>query len=108
MRNFRLHRHATKYVRLKHSHWLRLKEHPIIVPLTTLLVLLVITAVGFVFFRSQTIGANDSHVVILTYDKKQQAIPTRAAKVGDLLKRLKIQLNSGDVVEPGLNTNIVE
>ncbi len=108
MRKFKFRKFSKKYVSSKRKRLLRFKNHPFIVPVTTLISLLFITAVAFVALGGQTVGAGDSHVVILTNDKKQTTVPTRAPTVGELLKRLKIKINKGDVVEPDLTTNIVE
>lgn len=89
-------------------HPLRLKNHPFIVPVITFLVLFFATLFIFVGTGGQSLKPSDSHVVIVSYDKKKQTIPTRAATVGDLLKNLNITVNQGDVVEPTRDTQIVE
>ncbi len=87
-----------------------LPKHPFVVPLITFLVLFSASAVGFVLWssRGQTLRPQDSHVTIVSYDKKQQTIPTRANNVGEVLERLNITLATGDVVEPAKETPIVE
>ena len=99
---------SPKYVRAKRKRLLKFKHHPFIVPVTTLTVLIILTTVGLISLDDQSIGAADSHVVIVSHDKKQQTIPTRAPNVGELLKRLSITLHEGDIVEPSLDTEIVE
>jgi resuscitation-promoting factor RpfB len=47
-----------------------------------------------------------SNVVVVNYDKEERTIPTDAKNVGELLKRLEIKLNEGDVVEPAVSTEI--
>lgn len=108
MRKPRLKKLSPKYVFSKRSRILRLKNHPIMVPIVTLLALLFISGLIFIIVGDQTVGAGDSHVVILTDNKKKETLPTRATNVGDLLKRLNLKLNNGDVVEPSVNTAIVE
>lgn len=85
-----------------------LKNHPLIVPVVTFLVLFFITAAVFVFSGGKTLQPDDSHVVIVTYDQKRQTVPTRAATVGGLLTKLGVILREGDVVEPAKDTPIVE
>ena len=92
----------------KRHRLLKLKNHPFIVPVTTLLVLLVITVVLYIRLGAQTLAPSDSHVAIVSFDKKQQTIPTKAPNVGELLKRLDIKLYEGDIVEPTAETPIVE
>ncbi len=104
----KLKKFSPKYVSSKRRRLLRVKNHPLIVPVTTFLVLLVLTAVGYVILSSQSIGSGDSHVIILTVDRNKRTIPTRATTVGDFLKRVKIKINSGDVVEPAQSSQIVE
>jgi len=93
---------------LHRFHPLRLKNHPFIVPVTVFLILFFVTLFVFVSTGGQTLKPSDSHVVIVSYDKKKQTIPTRASNVGDLLKNLNITVNPGDVVEPSQDTQIVE
>ncbi len=87
---------------------LRLKSHPFVVPVITLVLLFFVTIVAFVGFNATTIGPGDSRVVQLFVDGESQTLPTRAKTVGDLLKRLDIKINEGDVVEPKANAQILE
>ncbi len=58
---------------------------------------------------SKTLKPSDSHVVFLFDSGKKQTIDTKAATVGDLLKKLQsLKLIDQDVVEPDKNTPIVE
>ncbi len=86
----------------------RLKGHPFIVPVVTLIVLVTITLFGIVFFNATTIGPADSHVVTVFVDDQEQIIPTRAKTVAELLIKLGVTLNEGDVVEPALETPIYQ
>lgn len=97
-----------KYVIAKRHRLWKLKNHPFAVPITTLLVLLAITVFLYIRLGTQTLAPSDSHVAIVTFDKKQQTIPTKAPNVGELLKRLNIMLYEGDIVEPTADTPIVE
>ena len=87
---------------------LRLKNHPFVVPVITFMLLFFITIVAVVGFNGTTIGPGDSRVVQLFVDGQSQTLPTRAKTVGDLLKRLDIKINEGDVVEPKTNAQILE
>lgn len=86
----------------------RLRKHPFIVPVITLLVLVFITLAGLVSFNATTLGPADSRVVHVYADGHEQTLPTRAPTVGNLLERLNIPLNDGDVVEPSVDTQILE
>lgn len=87
---------------------LNLRHHPFVVPVLTFLVLFFVSLVAFVAFNGRTVTASDSHIVIFNNNKNVETLPTRAGTVGDLLKRLNITLNEGDVVEPTVDTPIVE
>lgn len=79
------------------------------VPLATFSVLLLLTILGLIIFNngSPTLKPIDSNIVIVTHDKTEQTVPTRARTVGELLERLNITLRDGDVVEPSQDTEIV-
>lgn len=67
--------------------------------------------VGIVFFYrggSETFRPSDSHVVFLFDNGKKQTIDTKARTVGELTGRLPLSLISEDVIEPSLDTPIVE
>lgn len=98
----------SKNNRLTRRKLLRLKDHPFLIPVLTFLLLFFITIGAFVSFSATTIGPADSRVVNLFIDGQSQSLPTRAKTVGDLLKRLDIQINEGDVVEPKVTTQILE
>lgn len=89
----------------------RVRKHPaFFVPALTFTALLVLVAVGFLFFnRPQTYTLSDpnSRVVILRVDGEERVVPTRVDTVGELLEKLAITVHKGDVVEPALNTEIV-
>lgn len=81
-------------------------KHPFAIPFFTLLILLSISWVAFLFLGGQTIGAKDSKIVQLYIDGQKRDVPTRAQTVEDLLARLNIQLDADDTVEPSLGTPI--
>src|SRR3989344_5141645 len=89
-------------------HWRGLSRHPFVIPVTTFIVLFFVTMVAFIGLNGRTIGASDSKVVKLSIDGKQQTILTRAQTIGDLLKRAKVTVNEGDVLEPTADTPILD
>ena len=48
----------------------------------------------------------ETDIVILSYDHQTQTVPSHERTVGDLIKKLKIPVNPGDVVEPAESTAI--
>jgi uncharacterized protein YabE (DUF348 family) len=83
--------------------------HPVVIPFFTFGVLLVITLVAFGLVRltSDTdVPHTDARIVIISHDKQKQVVPSRERTVGGLLKRLNIQLNEGDRVEPAQTATI--
>lgn len=86
----------------------RLRKHPFIVPVVTLLVLFFVTLGAFISFNATTVGPADSRVVHVFVDGQETTLPTRAQTVGELLDKLGIAVNEGDVVEPGLGAQILE
>lgn len=85
-----------------------LHKHPLVVPVVTFLVLFGVSLVAFVSFNATTLQPADSRVVNVYADGQSQTLPTRAKTVKDLLERLDIKLSDGDVVEPGLDTEILD
>ncbi|HEU4914719.1 MAG TPA: ubiquitin-like domain-containing protein [Candidatus Saccharimonadales bacterium] len=79
------------------------------IPFVTFMVLAAVVGVAYILTSkgSPTLKVNDSNVVVLNYDEQEQTIPTRAKTVGELLNRLDIKLNTGDVVEPAKDAEIV-
>lgn len=80
----------------------------VLVPLATFLLLMAISA--SVYFLARTTNhlppVHDAKVVIISHDSEKQIVPTEEATVGQLLDRLNLKLNEGDVVEPARNTPI--
>ncbi len=74
-----------------------------------MLMVLFFVALGmFVVFNDKEVVASDAHLVVISHDKKQETLPTRAKTVGELLDRVNITLNEGDVVEPSEDTEILD
>lgn len=83
-------------------------KHPLAIPVSTVLVLFVVV-LGFVIFSNgKEVRASDSHLVVLSHDKKTETIPTRSKTVGELLDRANVVLREGDVVEPSKDTEIID
>lgn len=99
---------AKQATKTKRHRLLDLHKHPLVVPVLTFFVLFIISLVAFVSFGATTLGPADSRVVNVYADGQSQTLPTRAKTVKDLLNRLDIKLNEGDVVEPGLDTEILD
>jgi len=68
-----------------------------------------LTVIGIVLFSggAPKLRETDTHIVIISHDKKEQTVPTRARTVGEVLKKADIDLHQGDVVEPDANTEVV-
>jgi resuscitation-promoting factor RpfB len=94
--------------RLRRLEVRELHKHPFAIPAATFLILSFVLMGLVIHFNGKTVGANDAHVVIVTEKGKRQALPTRAGNVGDFLKRINIELHEGDVVEPTVDTPIVD
>jgi uncharacterized protein YabE (DUF348 family) len=87
----------------------RISQKPLFtVPFATFMALLAIVAAGLFLFADgkPQLREGNPNVVVVTYDKQERTIPTDAKNVGELLKRMEIKLNTGDVVEPGQKTEI--
>src|SRR5688572_18444340 len=88
----------------------RVGRHPAFaIPVVTGLVLMLLTTLFIVFMSGGTpqLRSPDTHVVIINHDDTEQAVPTRARTVDEVLKRFDITINEGDVVEPDLKTEVV-
>lgn len=87
----------------------RVARHPAVtVPLATFAALMTLTVLALVIFSANTpqLRAKDTRTAIVAHDGQEVTVPTPAPNVGELLERLDITLNEGDVVEPGLETEI--
>lgn len=87
----------------------RLSKKPqFTIPFVTLMVLLATVAVLLLVSggHNPVARTENPNVVVVNYDKQERTIPTNAKTVGQLLKRLDVKLNPGDVVEPSQKTEI--
>ncbi len=83
-------------------------RHPFVLPVSVFFVMLFLGMGLFISLGSSTRGATDKRIVSVFVDGKQQTYSTRATNVGDLLERLKITLNEEDLVEPAVQTPIIQ
>jgi uncharacterized protein YabE (DUF348 family) len=83
-------------------------KRPYLVPLMGLLVGLLIVGVITLVRDGNHHRPVDSHIVYLFDSGKKQTLDTRSATVGELVKKLPLKLIPQDVVEPSLDTKIVE
>lgn len=99
---------AAKLPKVRHVKQLA-KKPLFTIPFATFMALIAIMA-AIVLISSggdvSQLTENRSNVVVVSYDKQERTIPTDAKTVGQLLKRLDIKLNEGDVVEPSQKTEI--
>lgn len=104
---------SKKYRAAQQKHVRRIKrivKKPLFtIPFATLMIFLVAIMAVFLVLSHGTpkLRIDNSTIVILSYDKKQQTVATKAKTVGDLLNRLQVTLNPGDVVEPSQATQII-
>jgi uncharacterized protein YabE (DUF348 family) len=87
----------------------RIARHPAVtIPLATFAALLMLSVLALVVFSggSPNLRASDSRIAIVSHDKQELTVPTRAETVGELLERLEITLGDGDVVEPAQGAGI--
>lgn len=85
-----------------------IKRRPYLIPIFGLV--LGLAVVGLVFFSKggHTFVQTDFHVVYVFDSGKRLTVDTKAPTVGDLVSRLNLHLIPEDVVEPALDTPIVE
>lgn len=85
-----------------------LLKHPFLLPVITFFVVVFFGMGMFVTVGATTGGAKDTRIVNVNADGENQTHTTRAKTVGDLLNRLEIQTIPEDIVEPALDTPILE
>lgn len=93
-------------VRLKQFH--RLRRRPVMIPVLFFVCLSVASAAVLLALNHGTpkFKPLNSYIVIISHDRRIQTVPTNEPTIGDLLKKLHIQLGSGDRVEPSVATAI--
>lgn len=86
-----------------------LYQRPYILPILGLLAGVAIVGGVLVSRPHVYLHTSDLHVVFLSDDGgRRQTLDTKAATVGDLVKKLPLNLQPQDVVEPSLDTPIVQ
>lgn len=83
-------------------------KHPFVIPVTALVLLFFVLLGTFVVLGEERVVATDSRLVVFSHDKKQETVPTRAKTVGEFLDRVGVSLSEGDVVEPSIDTEILD
>lgn len=85
-----------------------MSRHPFAVPVITLAVLVALSGGIYLLARGthRLPPVHDAKIVIVSHDHEQQIVPSKEATVGDLLAKLHLTLNQGDVVEPAATTRI--
>lgn len=83
-------------------------RHPFAVPFFTfgILVVLGLSVYGVARVTNALPSENDANIVIISYDGKKQTVPSKQTTVSELLEKLNIPINQGDVVEPAKTTVI--
>jgi len=83
-------------------------RHPFAVPFFTFGILAIVGlgAFGVASITNSLPSENDANIVIISYDGKKQTVPSKQTSVSELLDKLDIPINQGDVVEPAASTMI--
>ena len=86
-----------------------ISARPYIVPILGLLTgIALVGAIILTKPNNLTLRPSDSHVVFLSDQGKRQTLDTNAKTVGELIKKLPLNLIAQDVVEPSADTQIVQ
>lgn len=91
-------------------HIKRIAKKPLFtIPFATFMVFLVIGMAAWMLLarNDNSLADNDTNIVIVDHDKQRQTVPTNAKTVGELLQKIDVKLNPGDVVEPSRSTEII-
>ncbi len=83
-------------------------QHPLRMFAVIILSVFSLSAALFLSLSGQTVGAPDSHIVILYADRKTKTLPSRELTVGEFLEKAEVKIRYGDVVEPALDSKIEE
>lgn len=85
----------------------RFNAHPYALPLTTFLVLFMLSVAVLIGLNSTTVPPDDSRIIELSIDGHEESVPSRAKTVGDFITNADIELGEHDIVEPELDTPIL-
>src|ERR1700744_1290383 len=88
----------------------RLRRHPVMIPVVTLLVLIAVSTGLFFALNGghSKFKPITSYIAIINDNHVQETVPTDEPTVGALLDKLHITINPGDVVEPSASAQINE
>jgi uncharacterized protein YabE (DUF348 family) len=84
----------------------RAVRHPVAIPVITVLLMIIVTLGVFAIFAVTRPKTIDPNVVMISHDGERLVVSSKEPTVGTLLKKLNLDLNEGDVVEPSLETEI--
>lgn len=90
------------------SKLLHVSRLPLLVPVFTFAVLLLISGIGYFTLVDRNAITRDARVVIVSHDDVEQTVPSVESTVGGLIKKLNIKLGEGDRIEPALDTKITQ
>lgn len=85
-----------------------IRRRPYIVPIIGLLAGVAIVGGVIISRPSMALRPSDSHVVFLSDNNERETLDTKAKTVGELVHKLPLHLIPQDVVEPSLDTKIVQ
>lgn len=85
-----------------------IRARPYILPILGLLAGVAIVGAILIGRPSAALRPSDSRVVYITDNGQRQTLDTKAKTVGDLVSKLPLHLIAQDVVEPSLDTPIVQ
>lgn len=85
-----------------------IRQRPYILPILGLLAGIAIVGAFIISRPTDTLRPSDSHVVFLSDNGVRQTLDTKARTVGDLVNKLPLHLIPQDVVEPALDSKIVQ
>lgn len=94
------------YAFTKRRSRVKLKNHPYIIPVSGLIVGFLVVCAVVILSGGQTVGPSDTRVVHLYVDGQERTVATRAENIGDLTKKLELNLIPEDIVEPKADTPI--
>jgi uncharacterized protein YabE (DUF348 family) len=95
--------------KIHHAGRRHVRQRPYLFPVFGIILgFIIVGTVVYARGGSHVYRPSDSHVVFLFDSGKKQTIDTKAPTVGDLINRLNLHLIPQDVVEPALDTPIVE
>ncbi len=83
-------------------------KHPIAIPVAVAIFMIVTFCFWFLLYGGQTLQDSEVRRVEVYIDGQTKTVPTRASTVGELLKRIGVTLQKEDVVEPGVNSPILD